>query len=136
MEAELEPSLTLSLYLLCRPEGKPNKSGTQDLVKHTKRKRENKFKTDFPSKIESQKSSSNDEFKLAKRSKHSNDKNYKARKSEGIEKNNRGRPKSFSGGGGKGKVNLTSLEKDKAASRVGIRASKPHKLERKLKGNS
>lgn len=79
------------------------------------------------------KSTSNDEFRLAKRSRHSNDTNSNVR-SEGSKKGNKSQFKSFTQGGGNRNVK-PGTEKDKAASNVGKGASKSNKLKRKFKRN-
>ena len=105
------------------------------MVKHKKRKREKKFESDLPSKNESVKSTSNGELRLAKRSRHSSDKNSNVGKSEGSKKGKRSQYKSFTESGGKRKEKLRSMEKDKTASHVPIRASKSHKMKGKFRRN-
>jgi hypothetical protein len=85
-------------------------------------------------KTEQSKFRSNDEFRLAKRNRHSNDTNSNVR-SEGSKKGNKSQFKSFTHGGGKGKVKPQGMEKDKAAFNGRIGASKSHKLKRKFNRN-
>ncbi|XP_061371507.1 uncharacterized protein LOC133314080 [Gastrolobium bilobum] len=115
---------------------KPRSSDSQDKdsVRHKKRKREKKFETNLPSKNETLKSTSIDELR-AKRSRHSKYKKSNVGRSEGSKKGNKNGYKSFTEGGEKRKVNLTSTDKDKAASHIPIRASKSPKLKRKFKRN-
>lgn len=86
-----------------------------------KNKRKNKFETDF---------------RVAKKSRHSNDKNSNVR-SERSKPGYKGQYKSFAegGGGGVGKRKLMQInfEKDKAASPAHRRGSKPPMLKRKFK---
>jgi hypothetical protein len=86
------------------------------------------------SKSEHSKFRSNDEFRLAKRNRHSNDTNSNVR-SEGSKKGNKSQFKSFTHGGGKGKVKPQGMEKDKAAFNGRIGASKSHKLKGKFNRN-
>ena len=73
-------------------------------------------------------STSNDGLRLPKRSRYSNDKNPNVGRPEESEKGKKSWNKSFTGGGGKRKVKVTSTGKDKAASHVPIQPSKSHKL--------
>ncbi|CAJ2673257.1 unnamed protein product [Trifolium pratense] len=105
---------------------KPNNSDTQE--NDGQQKKRKKFET---GKTEQSKFRSNDEFRFAKRSRHSNDTNSNGR-SEGSKNGNKSQFKSFTHGGGKGKVKPQGMGKDKAASNGRIGASKSHKLKGKF----
>ncbi|XP_045807267.1 RRP12-like protein [Trifolium pratense] len=105
---------------------KPNNSDTQE--NDSQQKKRKKFET---GKTEQSKFRSNDEFRFAKRSRHSNDTNSNGR-SEGSKNGNKSQFKSFTHGGGKGKVKPQGMGKDKAASNGRIGASKSHKLKGKF----
>jgi len=94
---------------------------TQEKDSFQQKKRKGKFERDLSSKTEPTKFRSNDEFRSAKRIRHSNDTNSNLR-SEGSMKGNKSRFKSFTHGDGK--------RKDKA-SNVRIGASKSNKFRRK-----
>ncbi|XP_027365782.1 RRP12-like protein [Abrus precatorius] len=113
---------------------KSESSDTQEKnsVKHKKRKRDKKFETDMPFKKEPRKSTSNDGFRLPKRSKHSNDKNSNVGRLEENKKGMKSQNNRFTEVGGKRKVKLTSM-KDKTASYASVRPPKPQKLKRKFK---
>ncbi|KAL3034112.1 hypothetical protein AAZX31_02G174400 [Glycine max] len=121
-----------------RPERrKPENSDNleKNSLKDNKRKRDKKFETDMPGQKGSLMSTSNDGLRLPKRSRYSNDKNPNVGRPEESEKGKKSWNKSFTGGGGKRKVKVTSTGKDKAASHVPIQPSKSHKLQRKFKRN-
>jgi hypothetical protein len=114
--------------LLCRSERrKHNFSDTQE--KDGQQKKRKKFETDLSSNKTEQ-----SKFRSNKRNRHSNDTNSNVR-SEGSKKGNKSQFKSFTHGGGKGKVKPQGMEKDKAASNGRIGASKSHKLKRKFNRN-
>lgn len=120
--------LLLSIPLLCRPERrKHNNRDTQEKGSFQQKKRKNKFERDLSSNKGPSKSTSNDEFRLAKRSRHSNDTNSNIR-SEGSKKGNISQFKSFTQGGSNRNVKPQGTEKDKGA-------SKSNKLKRKFKRN-
>ncbi|KAI5396721.1 uncharacterized protein LOC127092073 isoform X1 [Lathyrus oleraceus] len=112
---------------------KHNNRDTQEKDSFQQKKRKNKFERHLSSNKGPSKSTSNDEFRLAKRSRHSNDTNSNVR-SEGSKKGNKSQFKSFTQGGGNRNVK-PGTEKDKAASNVGKGASKSNKLKRKFKRN-
>ncbi|KAK8468212.1 hypothetical protein PHAVU_007G252200 [Phaseolus vulgaris] len=115
---------------------KPVRSATpeKNSVKN-KRKRDNKFETVKPGQKEPFKSASNDGLSLPKRSRHSNDKSPNDKRPEENRKGKNGGNKSFTGGGGKRNVKMTSTEKYKPASEVPTRPSKSQKLKRKFQRN-
>lgn len=107
---------------LCRLERrKPDILNTQEKDSFQQRKRKGKFERDMSSKTEPTKFRSNDEFRSAKRSRHSNDTNSNLR-SEGSMKGNKSQFKSFPHGDGK--------RRGKAPN-VRIGASKSNKFKRK-----
>ncbi|KAK7355184.1 hypothetical protein VNO80_14432 [Phaseolus coccineus] len=116
---------------------KPVRSATpeKNSVKNKKRKRDNKFETVKPGQKEPFKSASNDGLSLPKRSRHSNDKSPNVGRPDENRKGKKGGNKSFTGGGGKRNVKMTSTEKYKAASKLPTRPSKSQKLKRKFQGN-
>jgi len=126
------------LLSLFRPEWrKPVSSATpeKNSIKNKKRKRDNKFETVKPGQKEQFKSTSNDGLSLPKKSRHSNDKNPNVGRPEENRKGKKSGNRSFTGGGGKRNVKMTSTEKSKAASKVPTRPSKSHKLKRKFQRN-
>lgn len=100
---------------------KPDILNSQEKDSFQQRKRKGKFERDMSSKTEPTKFRSNDEFRSAKRSRHSNDTNSNLR-SEGSMKGNKSQFKSFTHGDGK--------RRDKAPN-VRIGASKSNKFKRK-----
>lgn len=119
LEAKIILSIPPSPSLLCSSEWRKPKSSDSHERDSAKNKRKNKFETDF---------------RVAKKSRHSNDKNSNVRSERG-KKGNKSQFKSFTEDGGKRRVMQTSLEKDKAASPARRRCLKPPMLKRKFKRN-
>ncbi|XP_058723958.1 uncharacterized protein LOC131595592 [Vicia villosa] len=113
---------------------KHNARDTQERDSFQQKKRKNKFERDLSSNKGPSKSTSNDEFRLAKRSRHSNDTNSNIR-SEGSKKGNKSQFKSFTQDGSNRNVKPQGTEKDKGASNGRKGASKSNKLKRKFEKN-
>ncbi|CAI8602125.1 unnamed protein product [Vicia faba] len=111
---------------------KHNNRDTQEKDSFQQKKRKNKFERDLSSNKGPSKSTSSDEFRLAKRSRYSSDTNSNIR-SEGTKKGNKSQFRSFSQGDGNRNERLEGAKNNKAASNVGKGASKSNKLKRKFK---
>ncbi|XP_019453105.1 PREDICTED: RRP12-like protein [Lupinus angustifolius] len=105
---------------------KSSDSQEKDTGKHRKRDGEKNFGSGW---------ASNEESRFAKRSRHSNDRNSNAGKSEGnSNKGNKRQYKSFNEGGDR-KPKSTNTWKDKSASHVPVRGNKFSKSKGKFKRN-